>query len=273
MSSEASTGDTSTSERASSEAAKPKWQPLDALERRVLGVLIEKAKTTPENYPLSLNALKNGCNQKNNRAPLMSVEEDAVDAALETLRRLGAVAEIQGSGRVNKFRHLAYEWLGVEKVEMAVMAELLLRGAQTIGELRGRAARMEPIKDLTELRPVLDSLQSKGLVVFLTPEGRGAVVTHALYQEREMDKVRREVVTLGPGDEPAERADTALAARPQVAQVSAPTPRSAGDPELVRLREEMNLLQREFASVRAEFESTTEELRRGLDELNRQLGN
>jgi uncharacterized protein len=268
MSSEASTAETSTSERASAEPAKPKWQPLDALERRVLGVLIEKAKTTPENYPLSLNALKNGCNQKNNRAPLMSVEEDAVDAALEALRRMGAVAEIQGSGRVNKFRHLAYEWLGVEKVEMAVMAELLLRGAQTVGELRGRAARMEPIKDLAELRPVLDSLQSKGLVVFLTPEGRGAVVTHTLYQEREMDKVRREAATLGPGDEPAERAVTTTAA-----QASAPAPRSAGDPELARLREEMNVLQREFASVRAEFESTTEALRRGLDELNRQLGN
>src|SRR5262249_34838635 len=63
--------------------APPRWTPIEALERRVLGVLVEKAKTTPENYPLSLNALKNGCNQKNNRAPLMAVEEDQVDAALE----------------------------------------------------------------------------------------------------------------------------------------------------------------------------------------------
>ena len=70
---------------------------------------------------------------------------------------------IQGSGRVDKYRHLAYDWLGVDKVELAVMAELLLRGAQTVGELRGRAARMEPIKDLAELRPVLDALQAKGL--------------------------------------------------------------------------------------------------------------
>ena len=182
--------------------ATPRWHPLESLERRVLGVLVEKAKTTPENYPLSLNALKNGCNQKNNRAPLMQVEEDQVDAALESLRQAGAVAEIQGSGRVDKYRHLAYEWLGVEKVEMAVMAELLLRGAQTVGELRGRAARMEPIKDLAELRPVLDSLRAKGLVVFLTPEGRGAIVTHTLYQEREMEKVRREAAASAPNDEP-----------------------------------------------------------------------
>lgn len=271
MSSEASTADHPISEPASSApVARPKWQPLEALERRVLGVLVEKAKTTPENYPLSLNALKNGCNQKNNRAPLMSVEEDAVDTALENLRRLGAVSEIQGSGRVNKFRHLAYEWLGVEKVEMAVMAELLLRGAQTVGELRGRAARMEPIKDQADLRPVLDSLVAKGLIMFLTPEGRGAIVTHTLYQERELDKVRREAATLETSSEPQERAPTA-AARPQ--SVPAPAPRTAGDPELARLREDVAALQREFASVRAEFESTTEELRRGLDELNRQLGN
>jgi uncharacterized protein YceH (UPF0502 family) len=247
-------------------STKPRWQPLEALERRVLGVLIEKAKTTPENYPLSLNSLKGGCNQKNNRAPLMQVEEDQVDAALESLRRVGAVAVIQGSGRVDKFRHLAYEWLGVEKVELAVMAELLLRGAQTVGELRGRAARMESIKDLAELRPVLDSLVAKGLLVFLTPEGRGAVVTHTLYQERELDKVRREAATLGPSDVSQERETS-------VASVPAPSPRTGADPELTRLREEVAALRREFTAVRAEFESTTEELRRELSELNRQLGN
>jgi uncharacterized protein YceH (UPF0502 family) len=266
--------DASIAEHASSDpATKPRWQPLEALERRVLGVLVEKAKTTPENYPLSLNALKSGCNQKNNRAPLMQVEEDQVDAALETLRRVGAVAEIQGSGRVNKFRHLGYDWLGVDKVEMAVMAELLLRGAQTVGELRGRAARMEPIKDLAELRPVLDSLQAKGLVMFLTPEGRGAIVTHALYQERELDKVRREAAMLETSAPPSERATPVDAVRSQPVGPSPAMPRAEGDPELTRLRQEVATLQREFAAVRAEFESTTQELRRGLDELNRQLGN
>ena len=238
-------------------------------------MLVEKAKTTPENYPLSLNALKSGCNQKNNRAPLMQVEEDQVDAALETLRRVGAVAEIQGSGRVDKYRHLAYDWLGVDKVEMAVMAELLLRGAQTVGELRGRAARMEPIKDLAELRPVLDSLVAKGLVMFLTPEGRGAIVTHTLYQERELDKVRREAAALGASDEPHETRPCGLPSRGRSRRVRQPARTAAPKaiPSWRGLREEVAALQREFAAVRAEFESTTEELRRGLDELNRQLGN
>jgi uncharacterized protein YceH (UPF0502 family) len=275
MSSEASTSEVSTPE-----AAKPRWQPIESLERRVLGVLVEKAKTTPENYPLSLNALKNGCNQKNNRSPLMNVEEDQVDTALENLRRMHAVAEIQGSGRVNKFRHLAYEWLGVEKVEMAVMAELLLRGAQTVGELRGRAARMEPIKDQADLRPVLDALVAKGLVQFLTPEGRGAIVTHTLYLDREMDKVRREAATMASSvasssAEPTERASAPPAAAPRPQSFAAPAPahRAADDSELAQLRSDVATLQRELAAVRSEFESTTDELRRGLDELNRQLGN
>jgi uncharacterized protein YceH (UPF0502 family) len=267
----------STDAIATEPTTKARWQPLESLERRVLGVLVEKAKTTPENYPLSLNALKNGCNQKNNRAPLMQVEEDQVAAALESLRKVGAVSEIQGSGRVDKYRHLAYDWLGVEKVEMAVMAELLLRGAQTVGELRGRAARMEPIKDMGELRPVLDSLQAKGLVVFLTPEGRGAIVTHTLYQEREMEKVRREAASMLPADEAPQRESPLAQPRPQVhgqppsasvAAVSAPS-----DAEVVRLREEIVSLKREFATTRTEFETAIEELRQGLDELNRQLGN
>jgi uncharacterized protein YceH (UPF0502 family) len=250
-------------------AAKPRWQPLESLERRVLGVLIEKAKTTPENYPLSLNALKSGCNQKNNRSPLMQVEEDQVESALEALRRAGAVAVIQGSGRVDKYRHLAYEWLGVDKVELAVMAELLLRGAQTVGELRGRAARMEPIKDMAELRPVLDALVAKRLVLFLTPEGRGAIVTHTLYQDREMEKVRRDAATSPMHDE-------LLTAE---ANVSPPQPsaRAAVSTEtearLDRLRAEVAALKQDFATIRAELESTAAELRRKLDELNRQLGN
>jgi len=271
--------DTVTATATTAEAAtKPRWQPLEALERRVLGVLVEKAKTTPENYPLSLNALKNGCNQKNNRSPLMNVEEDQVDAALESLRRVSAISQIQGSGRVDKYRHLAYEWLGVDKVEMAVMAELLLRGAQTVGELRGRAARMEPIKDMADLRPVLDSLQAKGLIVFLTPEGRGAIVTHTLYQEREMDKVRREAAHMAPPSDDAPQVRDAASATPRpvaaVAPVTSPPGAvSARDSEIARLREEIAVLQRESAVTRSELESAIQDLRREFEELNRQLGN
>ncbi len=75
----------------------PRWQPLESIERRILGVLVEKAKTTPENYPLSLNALRAGCNQKSNRAPLMQLEESQIEEALDKLRQLGAIAQVQGA--------------------------------------------------------------------------------------------------------------------------------------------------------------------------------
>src|SRR3954470_16626955 len=106
----------STEPQAPAESQSPRWQPLEAIERRILGVLIEKAKTTPENYPLSLNALRGACNQKSNRYPLMQLEEPQIEEALENLRQLGAVSQVQGTSRVDRYRHLAYEWLGVEKV-------------------------------------------------------------------------------------------------------------------------------------------------------------
>jgi uncharacterized protein YceH (UPF0502 family) len=251
----------------------PRWQPIGAVGRRVLGVLVEKAKTTPEAYPLSLNSLRTGCNQKNNRAPLMQLEDDQVEEAIESLRGLGAIAVVQGSGRVDKLRHLAYEWLGVEKIELAVMAELLLRGAQTVGELRGRAARMEPIKDLAELRPVLDALIAKRLIMYLTPPGRGAVVTHTLYLEQELDKVRREAAALGTSDEPEHRATSPPSAIvPRVAPATV-RDESGLEAEVARLREEVAAVKRDLALAQAEFESTTRRLREELDELNRQLGN
>ncbi len=170
--------------------APPRWQPLGPIDRRVAGVLAEKAKTTPAGYPMSLNAIRSACNQKSNRSPLMNLPSDDIEESLERLRNLGAVGMIEGYGRVVKYRHYLYEWLGVDKVELAVMAELLLRGTQTEGELRGRAARMEPIADLSALRPVLASLKSKGLVIPLTPEGRGHVLTHAIYQPRELENLK-----------------------------------------------------------------------------------
>jgi uncharacterized protein YceH (UPF0502 family) len=248
-----------------------RWQPISAVERRVLGVLIEKAKTTPENYPLSLNSLRTGCNQKSNRAPLMQLEDDQVAEALENLRKVGAVAEIQGGARIDKYRHLAYEWLGVDKVELAVMAELLLRGAQTVGELRGRAARMEPIKGLAELQPILDSLLAKRLVVRLTPAGRGAVITHALYLEQEMEKVRREAGAAQIDQPPRDTRqasvgrDRTSAELPSVSSGMSNTSASLGD-ELRQLREEL-------AALRTEFEAARSQFRQDLDELNRQLGN
>jgi uncharacterized protein YceH (UPF0502 family) len=177
----------------SNETAPPsaaKWQPLSLRQRRVLGVLIEKAKTTPDAYPMTLNGLVAGCNQKSNREPQLNLSPDDVEQVLDELRSVGAVTEVQGSGRVAKYRHHAYEWLGIEKAELAVMTELLLRGEQTLGELRGRAARMEPIPDLGTLKPIVDSLVKKGLMIELSPPGRGQMVSHALYKERELAELK-----------------------------------------------------------------------------------
>jgi uncharacterized protein YceH (UPF0502 family) len=177
-----------------STGAERKWTQLNRLQRRVLGVLVEKSKTTPETYPMTLNSLTNGCNQKNNRSPLMNLTQDEVLKTLDTLRGLGVVTEVHGDGRVPKYKHQMYDWMGIDRPESAVMTELLLRGQQTLGELRARAARMEPaIEELTQLKPIIDALIAKGLMMELTPPGRGQVVSHALYQPEELAKVRAQV--------------------------------------------------------------------------------
>jgi len=273
----------------SPEIATPKWAPIEAIDRRVLGVLVEKAKTTPDSYPLTLKGLISGSNQKSNRFPQMEVDEDRAEESLDRLRGLGAVSIIQGDGRVEKYRHLAYDWLGVDKVELAVMAELLLRGAQTIGELRGRAARMEPIKSMSELGPLLQSLQSKSLIVYLTPPGRGAVVTHTLYLPREMDKVQREHGVNVPADghpapslaPAADASAVATASSPPVAAPAAPTPTpqpptpvaTSGDVDLHALREELAHLRTTLAGFRDETEVAIAQLQQEIADLQRQLGN
>ena len=166
-------------EESNDEKSKP--VPLSAAARRVLGVLVEKAKTTPDNYPLSLAAVVTGCNQKSNRAPKMDMDENDALLALDELRELGAVREIQGSGRVNKYRHAAYDWLEVDSPQAAVITELLLRGPQTAGEIRTRASRMTPLADLNAAQEVLGQLIEKGLVEALTPPGRGQTFAHTLY--------------------------------------------------------------------------------------------
>lgn len=275
--------------------AGPKWRTLERIERRVAGVLVEKAKTTPDNYPLSTNALVNGCNQKNNRYPQMVLDEEQVTDALDSLRKSGAVALIQGDGRVEKYRHLLYDWLGVDKFEMAVMAELLLRGAQTLGELRGRAARMEPIKGIAELGPIVESLRAKGLLIFLTSPGRGGVVTHNLYQPQELAKVRAEhgagdsnyegpisevssapgsaggAVSMPPSAAPSSPFPT-MAATPVAGASESRSVLAADNSVTKQLADELATLKREFAEFREQTESQTGELRRELDDLKTQLG-
>ncbi len=263
-------------------SAAPRWQPLDRVDRRVLGVLIEKGKTTPDNYPISLNALRTGCNQKSNRFPLMELDDDHVEESIERLRLLGAVAVIQGDSRVDKYRHLAYEWLQVDKVEIAVMAELILRGAQTLGELRGRAVRMEKgrIKDLSELRPIVDRLVEKKLVVYLTPEGRGAVVTHTLYTPSEFEKVCREHSGDGspaaPSIQPAEysRAEAGLTTPHQSRVPDANKPPETGESaEIAQLQTQLASLRDELNQVREEATAAIADVRQMLQKLRQELGN
>jgi uncharacterized protein len=136
---------------------------LAPLEARVIGCLIEKQVTTPDQYPLSLNALVNACNQKSNRDPVMGVDEPTVQSTLDTLSRKHLVLERSGFGsRVPKYQHLfcntEFGSLKFTPQELAVVCELLLRGPQTPGELRGRASRMAPFGDVSEVEAVLQSL-------------------------------------------------------------------------------------------------------------------
>ena len=135
---------------------------LTADEARVIGVLIEKAQTTPDQYPLTLNAVVNGANQKSNRDPITNLEEGAALSALIGLRNKGLVVQQDGHGqRVPKFRHQFKETLGINTPEMVILAELLLRGPQTLGELRGRASRMHPLESLEMVRTTVEQLMSK----------------------------------------------------------------------------------------------------------------
>jgi uncharacterized protein len=162
-----------------------------------MGTLMEKSKTTPDAYPMTFAALTTGCNQKSNRMPINNYSTEQIEQTVDELRALGAVTLVQGNGRVEKVRHYAYQWLGLSKIEAAVMTELLLRGEQTLGELRTRASRLEPIADLGELQRLLDELESRKLIVKLTPSGRGQIVSHNIYPEVELEQLRKKVAAGG----------------------------------------------------------------------------
>jgi uncharacterized protein YceH (UPF0502 family) len=176
----------------STDAPAPTWEPLSVTERRILGVLIEKQKTskTADSYPLTLNALTTGCNQKSNRDPVLDLTEDEVEEGLTGLQKKGLVMRMTG-GRVDRFRHELYEAWTREGPQLAVIAELLLRGPQTKGELRGRASRMAPIDTLDMLEEVLKPLVERRLVVYLTdPDRRGAMVTHGFHTPDELTRLK-----------------------------------------------------------------------------------
>ncbi len=133
---------------------------LTTEEARVLGCLIEKERTTPEYYPLTLNALLNACNQKTNRDPVVQYDEETIEIALDGLNRKGLVSNVSGAGlRTKKFLHLTEAKLGIQQVESAVLCVLLLRGAQTPGEIRGRSGRMHEFSELTDLEALLEAMK------------------------------------------------------------------------------------------------------------------
>ena len=180
------------------------WPVLSSGELRVLGVLIEKQKTTPETYPLSMNALVVGSNQKSNRDPVTDLNDEQVDEILDDLRKKGLAIKVIG-GRVDRYRHLLYDVIQPSKVELAVLAELFLRGPQTEGELRTRANRMEDIPDLEALKEHLRELKNRKLVEYLTPEERrGAVVAHCFYDPSTLAHLRQkaEGTAVSPVNEP-----------------------------------------------------------------------
>ena len=148
---------------------------LSEIETRVLGSLVEKELTTPDYYPLSLNALVNACNQKSNRDPAMNLNEDAVRQALRSLEKEGLAGPADGmDNRVTKFEHRFQEAFNFDRREIAILCELLVRGPQTPGELRSRAERMYQFDDLGQVQSTLQRLaQREPPVVKMLPRQPG----------------------------------------------------------------------------------------------------
>jgi uncharacterized protein YceH (UPF0502 family) len=148
---------------------------LSEVETRVLGSLVEKELTTPEYYPLSLNALVNACNQKSNRDPLMKLDENAVSQALRSLDKQGLAGPADAmDNRVTKFEHRLQEAFNFDRREVAILCELLVRGPQTPGELRSRAERMHHFDDLGQVQSTLQRLaQREPPIVMMLPRQPG----------------------------------------------------------------------------------------------------
>lgn len=215
--------------------------PLEPNECRVLGVLVEKATTTPSQYPMTLNALVAGSNQRSNRDPVLQLDEDAVYGALDGLRRKGLSREVMLSGsRVQKFRHVATEALDVPKSALVLLTELLLRGPQTSGELRGRASRMHPLESTDVVESVLAALMERDppLVRTLPPAAGGRAKRYAQLL----------CPDLHPLDAPAGAVAPATTSAPAAA-ASTPPP-AADDARVASLERRVETLESELRALR-----------------------
>ena len=206
---------------------------LNEVETRVLGALVEKELTTPEYYPLSLNALVNACNQKSNRDPVMNLDEDSVRQAIRTLEKKGLAGPADNMvSRVTKYEHRLQEAYNFTRHETAILAELLMRGPQTPGELRNRADRMHKFDDLGIAQSALQRLMKREppLVKVLPrqPGTKEARYAHLLSGDVEL-----------PPQEPA-------------AGVAA-TSGAAGGDRIARLEDQVENLQKEIAELKQQF--------------------
>jgi len=217
---------------------------LSQIEARVLGALVEKETTTPEYYPLSLNALVNACNQKSNRDPVMTLGEEAVRQALRSLSDQAMARSAGGDSRVAKFEHRLNELYNFHRHEIAVLCVLLLRGPQTPGELRTRAERMYAFEDLEAVHAALNLLMRRDppLVKILSRQP-------GTKESRYMHLFSGDVI---PGEHAAKElsAETETAYKTtqdgdRVTQLEA---------EIMELRRELNTLREQFATFQKQFQ-------------------
>lgn len=225
------------------ETGLPRLQPMELqltdTEARVLGALIEKDITTPEYYPLSLNALVNACNQKSNRDPIMQLDENAVRDALSGLQEQRLAGPAGGAdSRVTKYEHRTQEVFNFTRAEIAVLCVLLLRGPQTPGELRGRTERMHRFETLDDVQSALHKLMERepplAKILPRQPGTKESRYAHLLFGD---------VVS-----EAQQAATTATAPPP------AGTPHSADSDRLAHLEEEVGALRRELAELKDQME-------------------
>ncbi|MFO1092851.1 MAG: DUF480 domain-containing protein [Planctomycetaceae bacterium] len=235
-------------------------------QRRVLGVLVEKAITTPNQYPLTLKSVTTGCNQTSNRDPVVNYTEEQCQQYLDELRALGLVACIHTeSGRTERFRHYIRKAYPFTEPQLAIMTELWLRGRQQPGELRTRASRMAPLDSQEQLRAELTSLMEQGFVQADGPlDRRGVLVDHGFYPPHEVQRMERRTAesTESPGDD--EPAAAAMPSRPAVSAANT----NGLAAEVARISAGQEALLAEIDELRGKLNSVTDE----LAALRRSLG-
>ena len=243
---------------------------LSAPEIRVLGCLLEKQRTTPDAYPLSLNALRLACNQATNRDPVTEYDEATIRDALHRLSRRRWARLASGAGsRAPKYRHLLDEALGLPEDELAVLCVLMLRGAQTPGELKQRTERLHPLADLAAVLDALERLMGRDLAERLArrPGQKEERYTHLLGDDEAQPGAPPAGVASAPAPSVASGPDLDLddapapPRPPAPAPAAPPPPAAAPDPRVGRLEDEV-------AALRADLEA----LRATLDALRAELG-